>query len=97
MPDVKFDDAVMKLAQFGELDDLRKQAAAGTLRKDEQDDRGFTVVAWSARNGHMEVLEFLIAENHNIEIASFGGLTRKILKALEIAAQSVRNRCTIAA
>ena len=40
---------------------------------DESDDRGFTPIAWAARNGHAEVVEYLISTECNLESGCFGG------------------------
>ena len=70
-----------KQASFGELDTLKKMLEEGA-KGDEQDERGFTPLCWAARNGHIDVLDFLIKEGFNKETASFGGLRRKFLRVI---------------
>lgn len=65
---------VGKQASFGELDGVKKIIEEGGTGGDEQDERGFTPLCWAARNGHIEVLEYLISQGFNKETASFGGL-----------------------
>ena len=51
----------------------------GTLQLDDQDDRGFTPIAWASRNGHHLVVQLLLektdlAQPVDTEKASFGGM-----------------------
>eukprot|EP00388_Colpodella_angusta_P026419 GDKK01005584.1.p1 GENE.GDKK01005584.1~~GDKK01005584.1.p1 ORF type:complete len:147 (+),score=12.32 GDKK01005584.1:54-494(+) len=62
-----------KLASFGELDGLKKLHEDG-VKCDEPDERGFTPLAWAARNAHIPVLQFLIEHNCSKETTSFGGM-----------------------
>ena len=40
-----------------------------------QDERGFTPICWAARNGHMNIIIYLIELKVSLELPSFGGLT----------------------
>lgn len=62
-----------KLASFGELDGLKALIESG-VNVTEQDDRGFTPLNWAARNGHLNVVSFLIENGCSLEVPSFGGL-----------------------
>lgn len=68
-------DTVWTAAIFGDLDILKKLVEEDEIECDEIDDRGFTPLTWSARNGHMNVLEYLCDERKcSTEKGSFGGL-----------------------
>ena len=60
-------------ASFGELDSLKTLKEEGG-DVDGSDDRGFTPIAWAARNGHEEVVKFLIECECKLESGCFGGL-----------------------
>lgn len=67
-----------KQASFGEYEGLKSIIdSKGGGKFDDQDDRGFTPLCWAARNGHFQVMNYLIDLGCNKEIASFGGLRRK--------------------
>jgi cytohesin len=60
-------------ASFGELDALKQlKEEGGDI--DGSDDRGFTPLAWAARNGHEEVVTLLVESECNLESSCFGGL-----------------------
>jgi ankyrin repeat protein len=66
-------------AEFGDIDAIRtiydEQFSNKPAAVDEQDERGFTAIAWASRNGHQQIVSFLIEEKKcNIEKPSFGGL-----------------------
>ena len=52
-------DSPWKSAIFGELDGLKKFVEL-EVKVDEQDERGFTPLNWAARNGHEDVLKYLV-------------------------------------
>jgi ankyrin repeat protein len=62
-----------KLASFGDYEGLKALVEAGE-NVDKQDERGFTPLNWAARNGHQQVLEYLIHQKCSLETSSFGGL-----------------------
>jgi ankyrin repeat protein len=67
-----------KQASFGEYDGLKLILDnKGGGKFDDQDDRGFTPLCWAARNGHLQVMNYLIELGCDKEIASFGGMRRK--------------------
>lgn len=67
-------------AEFGDIDAIKiifdeQFSNKQTTAIDEQDERGFTAVAWASRNGHQHVVNYLIEDKKcNIEKPSFGGL-----------------------
>ena len=67
-----------KQASFGEYEGLKSIIdKKGGVKFDETDDRGFTPLCWAARNGHLQVMSYLIDLGCDKEIASFGGMRRK--------------------
>ena len=63
-----------QVASFGELEILKGLADLGKPL-DDQDERGFTPLNWAARNGHLQIIQYLIEEkNCSFEKFSFGGL-----------------------
>ena len=85
------DSNVFLLASFGILDNLKKlveveKPEGGEGEEEEEtpttevdlnakDERGCTPLAWAARNGHLEVVDYLIGKGADVNIASFGGMT----------------------
>lgn len=81
---------VWSAAEFGDMEGLRsfekftsfaspkvanQPQSQPHMTFDDQDDRGFTPLAWSCRNGHHQAATFLIEEKQvDLEKASFGGL-----------------------
>ncbi len=51
---LKENSTIWKLSSFGELDDVKKLIEQG-VNPNDQDERGVTPLAWSARNGHQQV------------------------------------------
>ena len=69
------EETVWTAAIFGELDQLKNMVENDPeLPIDEPDDRGFTPLTWSARNGHDAVLQFLIDQKCSMEHGSFAGM-----------------------
>ena len=62
------------LAQYGELEELKKRVEGGDPC-DEQDEKGFTPLCWSARNNQLEVLNYLIEKGCNLNKPSYGGMS----------------------
>jgi ankyrin repeat protein len=51
---MKENETIWKLASFGEFDGIKALVEQGISPQD-QDERGFTPLAWSARNNHLQV------------------------------------------
>jgi ankyrin repeat protein len=60
-------------ASFGELDGLQALHGDG-VALDAPDDSGFTPLAWAARNGHGECVDFLLGLGCKTESSCFGGM-----------------------
>jgi hypothetical protein len=66
-------ETIWKLASFGELDGIIHWVDQGK-NIDGQDERGFSPLCWAARNGHQQVLTYLIENKCSLETPTFGGL-----------------------
>ena len=73
MPSKEENETVWKLACFGELEILKIRFDEGESMN-EQDDKGFTPLNWAARNGHRDVVAFLMEKGCSVEVPSFGGM-----------------------
>jgi ankyrin repeat protein len=70
---LKENDTIWKLASFGEFDGVKALVEQGISPQD-QDERGFTPLAWSARNNHVQCVKYFLELGCSMEVASFGGL-----------------------
>lgn len=73
-PTPEVDLNVWKLAANGDLDGVKRLAAAEGFDFDAPDDTGMGPLSWASRNGNLDVIRFLLDNNASVEVASTGGL-----------------------
>mmetsp|Transcript_12330 Transcript_12330/g.18970 ORF Transcript_12330/g.18970 Transcript_12330/m.18970 type:complete len:241 (+) Transcript_12330:87-809(+) len=63
-----------RLAANGILDLLKKYFEAHEDEVNAVDDRGCTPLIWAARNGHIEVVKYLVEVGGDVEMGGYGGM-----------------------
>ncbi|GMI03139.1 hypothetical protein TrLO_g2499 [Triparma laevis f. longispina] len=80
------DSNIHQLASFGILDGIKKLVEGETPEGEEpdpethhdvneKDERGSTPLVWACRNGHLEVVTYLIEHGAEVDTKSFGSMT----------------------
>lgn len=68
------DRSVFKLAATGNAEGVRALAEADGFDVNAMDETGMTALCWASRNGHVEVVRFLVDRGADVERPSCGGM-----------------------
>lgn len=79
--ELEFERGVWSAAQYGELSKVKKLVDCGKNEVDQRDRAGYTALHYAARNGHLEVCEYLVMNGAQIDAVTKAGRATALHRA----------------